>query len=109
MKDEGPVDRPALRLELVCSSVGWVVSYGLERVHLAVPVPRGVAGAALAGVELPALRSDAEEALVRRREGRRAGLRIRGLVEERQDLIRPHLPVLRRAGGPEPADDQRRD
>src|SRR5690242_8018038 len=103
MKNEGPARRPALRLRVRRLLVRSVVRDCAERVHLAVPVPRVVAGPALAGVELPALGADAEEALVRRREERRARLRIRGLVEERLDLIRPHLAVLRGVEVPEPA------
>src|SRR5439155_23829300 len=66
-----------------CLLVAAVLRNGVQRVHLAVPVPRVVAGAALTGVERAALRAGAEDRLVRRRQEERTRLRVGGLVEER--------------------------
>src|SRR3954463_2185307 len=76
-------------------AVAGVLRHCIERVDLAVPVPRVVAGPALTREERAAVDADAENVGVARRQERRAGLRIGGLVEERLDLIGPHLPVLR--------------
>src|SRR5919199_2216877 len=71
-----------------------------ERVHLAVAVPRVVAGAALARLGQAAFGAEERAvcAAARRRcagELRRTRLRVRRLVDVGLDLVWPHLAVLR--------------
>src|SRR3954454_7375279 len=91
---------PPVLFRLDPRSTTGVVGDRLERVHLAVAVPRVVPRAALAGLDGAAVRSGDDEVVDagnerRVRQRRRTRLRVCRLIEVGLDLLGPHLPVLR--------------